>query len=288
MKNQYVVVTGASTGIGRETALRLDRAGYGVFAGVRRDADGAALRAEASDRLRPLRLDVTDGGQIDAAVATVREVVGGNGLFALVNNAGFNYSTAFEFTDEAKARQVMEVNFFGLYKTSQRFIPLLRRFAETGGTTAKLINIRSVGSVLGVPWQAFYHASKFAVLGFSESLRFELARQNIRVVAVLPGGIKTPFIGKTDTELSEAIAAMPEYGQALYGEGLRRVQTMAGQVERLGSPPDLVARAIQNILAARNPRLKHFVGMDARLIHAITRFFPERVGHAVFRKLFVG
>lgn len=81
---------------------------------------------------------------------------------------------------------------------------------------------------------------------------------------------------------------MPAQGRVLYGDGLGKLQVMAGRVERFGSSPDLVARVVENILATRNPRLKHFVGMDARLIHAITRFFPERIGHAVFQTLFAG
>lgn len=198
-QNGIVLLTGASTGIGRATALHLDQLGYTVFAGIRREQDGIELKKRASERLTPINLDITKPDHIASALTVVGQACGNTGLAALVNNAGYNYNAAFEFTDEAKARQMMEVNFFGLYKMSQAFIPLLRQYARSSGRRAKLINIGSIGSVLGFPWESFYHASKFAVLGLTESLRYELRSQGISAVAVLPGGIKPSLCPKPAT-----------------------------------------------------------------------------------------
>jgi NAD(P)-dependent dehydrogenase (short-subunit alcohol dehydrogenase family) len=282
---KHVLITGASTGIGRATALRLDQAGYSVIAGVRRGADGEALRQTASPRLRSIILDVTDAAQIAEAHTTVAAWTGDRGLYALVNNAGLNYNAAFEFTDGAKARAVMEVNFFGLYRLSQAMLPLLRKSAATG-ETAKLVNIGSIGNVVGLPWEAFYHASKFALLGLSESLSHEVHRQGIRVTVIQPGGIKTPFMDKTRESIATAVAALPTEGAQLYAKGLTRLGEMTGSVDRLGSAPEQVAAAIHRVLAARNPPFRLFVGTDARLMNLTRQLLPTNAFHWLMRKSF--
>jgi NAD(P)-dependent dehydrogenase (short-subunit alcohol dehydrogenase family) len=285
MTNQFVLITGASTGIGRATALHLDQLGYSVFAGVRKPADGDTLKKAASDRLRPLILDVTNPSQIADALAVVTAACGESGLLALVNNAGYNYNAAFEFTDDDKARQMMEVNFFGLYKMSQAFLPLLRQFARSG-QRAKLINIGSIGSIIGLPWESFYHASKFAVLGLTESLRYELRRQGISAVAVLPGGIKTDFIPKTEAGLTEALNAMTPEGKQLYGNGFTKYLSLTAQVDKLGSEPILVAKRIARIIKSSNPAMQYLVGADAKAFFGVARLLPISWRHGLLRGTF--
>lgn len=283
---KLILITGASSGIGRATAQQLDAQGYMVLAGVRREADAESLRAEATHRLRTIILDVADPEHIKAARVAAEVLSGGRGLHALINNAGFNYNAAFEFTDEAKARSLMEVNFFGLYKLSQELIPLLRLGAEVSGETTKLVNLGSIGNVVGFPWEAFYHASKFAVLGLSQSLHHELYRQNIRVTVVQPGVIKTPFIDKTRTSIAEAIAAMPKLGAALYGNSLSRLSEMAASSGQLGSSPEQVARAIGRLIAAPNPPFRLFVGRDAKLMNLMRMVLPAGLFHSILRRNF--
>jgi len=229
-----VLITGASSGIGRATALALDRAGYRVLAGVRRPEDGALLRAEAGSMLETLVLDVTAQQDIEAARQHVQTVTEGHGLFALINNAGFNYNAAYEYTDETKARALMEVNLFGAHAMSVAMLPLLRQRAMSSGKTSKLINIGSIGSLVGIPWEAFYHASKFALLGLSESIRHEVYAQGIRVSAVMPGGIKTPFIAKSKTGSQQAIEVLPQEGARRYGRGLARMAELTSMVVNAG------------------------------------------------------
>ncbi|WP_461051917.1 SDR family NAD(P)-dependent oxidoreductase [Spirosoma arcticum] len=287
-QNQIVLLTGASTGIGRATALHLDQLGYTVFAGVRREQDGFELQKQASGRLKPIILDITKPDDIANALAVVGQACGNKGLAGLVNNAGYNYNAAFEFTDEAKARQMMEVNFFGLYKMSQAFIPLLRRYAKHTGERSKLINIGSIGSVLGFPWESFYHASKFAVLGLTESLRYELRDQRISAVAVLPGGIKTEFMPKTSDGIDAAIAAMPPEGRQLYSNGLTKMKSMIAQAVRFGSEPEKVARRIARVIEAANPNMQYFVGADARFFFGLARALPISWRHGLLRGQFGG
>ncbi len=286
MTNQFVLLTGASTGIGRATALHLDKLGYTVFAGVRRAQDGDALRQAASPRLQPLILDVTKPADIANAVAVVTKACGETGLLALVNNAGYNYNAAFEYTDDAKARQMMEVNFFGLYHMSQAFIPLLRQYSRQSGQRSKLINIGSIGSIIGLPWEAFYHASKFAVLGLTESLRYELRAQRISAVAVLPGGIKTDFMPKTSAGITDAIDSMPAEGKELYGKSLQKYLSLVPAADKFGSEPSLVAGRIAEVIASANPRMQYLVGADAKLLRAIARLFPIGWRHALLRGTF--
>lgn len=287
-QNQIVLLTGASTGIGRATALHLDYLGYTVFAGVRREQDGIELQKQASERLKPIILDITKPDDIASALAVVGQACGTTGLAGLVNNAGYSYNAAFELTDEAKARQVMEVNFFGLYKMSQAFIPMLRQYAKNSGRRAKLINIGSIGSIIGFPWQSFYQASKFAVLGFTESLRFELHSQGIGVVAVLPGGIKTDFLPKTSDSIDAAIAAMTPEGKHLYGKGLTKMRAQISQAARFGSEPEKVARRIARVIGANNPSMQYFVGADARLLFGLARVLPVSWRHSLLRGQFGG
>jgi NAD(P)-dependent dehydrogenase (short-subunit alcohol dehydrogenase family) len=276
-----VLVTGTSTGIGHAVALDLAARGYHVLAGVRRAEDGEALRAAARGALEPISLDVADPAAVEAAGRRVDALPG---LFALVNNAGFNLNGAFEHTDEAEARRLMEVNFFGLANLSRRLIPALRRGAGEG--TSKLINVSSIGGSIGLPWEVYYHASKFAVVGLTEGLRAELWRQRIRAVVVQPGDIRTEFMPKTDAGIAAALARMPEEGRARYGAAMQVLRSRIAAAARYGSPPSHVARTVARILAARDPGFRHFVGLDAHLLHAGHALLPRRWSHAFFRAAF--
>lgn len=286
MNKQYALVTGASSGIGWATAMHLDSLGYRVIAGVRRPEDAQRLQEATKQRAVPLMLDVTRPDQVTEAFDCVRDYCGANGLAALINNAGHNYNSAFEHSDEVMARRMMEVNFFGVVRTTQMLIPLLRQHAQSTQCTAKLINVASIGGVIGLPWESFYHASKFAVLGLTESLRYELHSQGIRATAVLPGGIKTEFARKTNDSVVLALAEMNEGARARYGDGLRRLADMVSLVDRWGSPPELVARRIASIVRARNPALKHFVGVDAHVLNALANLLPRRALHSLLRPVF--
>lgn len=290
MRSDTVLITGASTGIGRSTALHLAAQGYTVFAGVRREADGAALVAAApaasATRIVPVLLDVTRDDHIRDALARV-ESQAPDGLYALINNAGFNLNGAFEYTSEADARALMDTNVVGLAAMSRAALPLLRRHvARHPGATAKLVNIGSIGSFVGIPWEAYYHASKFAVLGLSEAMRHELWPQGVRVVAVCPGGIVTDFLPKTQAGLNAGIAALPADAPANYRTGMQKLLTMAGKASSMGSPPEAVAKRIGKVLATARPRMRYMVGADARITLVLQRWLPEAWFHALIRGQF--
>ncbi len=269
-----VLITGASSGIGRATALILHARGHRVLAGVRRLAD-------APPGPEPLLLDVTKPEHIAAA----RARVSADGLFALINNAGHNYTAPLEYTDEAKARAMMDANLFGLAALTQALLPALRQGVAQHGS-ARVLNIGSIGSLVGIPWEPWYHASKFAVLGLSESLRSEVYRQKILVTVVCPGGIRTPFLAKSGDELRASLDALPPEGRLLYGKGLSAMVNLTKTADRMGSSPEHVGREMAKLLDHPAPPFRKLVGADAKMIATLRRVLPRRAFHAMLRSAF--
>src|SRR3954454_3243317 len=181
-----VLVTGASTGIGRATALRLDGAGWQVFAGVRKEEDAASLRAEASERLSPLILDVTDAGQIAAAAEVIEREADG-GLDGLVNNAGVAVPGPLETVPLEDLRHQLEVNLVAYVAVTQAMLPQIRR-AE-----GRVVFLSSIGGRIAFPFGGPYHASKFATEAIGDVSRKKLRPWGLRVSLVEPGSIDTPI-----------------------------------------------------------------------------------------------
>ncbi|HEX7049487.1 MAG TPA: SDR family oxidoreductase [Longimicrobiales bacterium] len=264
-----VVVTGASKGIGRACALRLDRRGFRVFAGVRRAADGDALRAEGSDRLTPIHLDVTDADAIAAAADAVAAAENA-GLAGLINNAGIAIAGPLEFLPPDALRRQLEVNVVGLVAVTQAFLPLLRR------GRGRIVNIGSIAGVSALPFVGAYAASKHAVEALTDALRIELLPWGMQVAVIEPGGIATP-IWETSIETAERLARdYPPEAEAYYGTAMEAVRRAAEHAAQHGGSPDSVARAVEHALTAARPRTRYLVGADARL-RAALRFLPDRL-----------
>ena len=204
-----VVITGASTGIGRATTLRLARAGFDVLAGVRREEDGAALRAE-DGRIEPVLVDVTDGGQ----VAALAQRVGGAPLAGLVNNAGIAVAGPLEGVPLDEIRRQYEVNVFGLLAVTQALLEPIR----TG--RGRIVNVGSIGGRINTPFVGPYSSSKAAVRSLSASLRRELRPWGIQVALVEPGALDTPIWRKGEEGAQATIAALPERVRTLYARPL--------------------------------------------------------------------
>lgn len=280
---KVVLITGTSTGIGKYTALKLDKLGYKVLAGVRKESDGENLKKESTGKLEYLILDVSKDSDIENSFKIIKEKYGQ--LYALINNAGYNYIDPFEYTNEDKARKVMEVNFFGLYKMTQKFIPLLRNYSKKEKKTSKIINIGSIGSTIGLPFEAFYHASKFAVLGLSEALRIELTPQNIKVCAVLPGGIRTEFAKKSHNDAVESLGKSNTF-EYDYQRNLNYYSEMALKLEKYMADPDIVVKNIENILSKENPKFQYLVGNDANFLYRVNKYMPKFITHKLISKMF--
>jgi NAD(P)-dependent dehydrogenase (short-subunit alcohol dehydrogenase family) len=269
--NRAVVITGASTGIGRACALRLDGLGWDVFAGVRRDADGERLREAASERLVPVTLDVTDHAAIAAAAERVEKATGERGLAGLVNNAGVAVTAPLEFLPLDDLRQQLEVNLVGQIAVTQAFLPLLRR------ARGRVVNIGSVGGRVALPFMGPYHASKFGMEGLTDSLRQELRPFGIEVSIVEPGTIATDIWEKGAAAADDVIERMPERARELYGERMEAMRAAALEAGPNGIAPDAVARVVEHALTARRPRTRYLVGRDAKTNARVSRVVPDRI-----------
>jgi len=264
------LVTGASTGIGRATALRLDRNGWRVFAGVRREEDADSLRAEGSERLTPLMLDVTDPEQIAAAAERVGEVVGEAGLDALVDNAGIGVMGPLETLPIEDFRKQIEVNLIGQVAVAQAVLPLIRR------ATGRVVFVSSAGGRMALPFGGAYHAAKFGLEGVADSLRQELRPWGIEVIVIEPGSIDTPIWGRAVSGHEEISERAPASQRELYGERLAKLQDGARRTAARGIPADKVAEAIERELVARRPRTRRRVGLDAQGQVLLRRLLPDR------------
>jgi NAD(P)-dependent dehydrogenase (short-subunit alcohol dehydrogenase family) len=266
-----VVITGASTGIGRACAIHLDSLGFDVFAGVRKPEDGERLAGEASERLRPLLLDVTDAGQVEAAARQVGEAVGDRGLAGLVNNAGIAVSAPLEFIPIDELRRQLEVNVIGQVAITQALLPLLRR------GKGRVVNIGSIGGRVALPFVGPYAASKFALEALTDSLRRELRRAGVEVSIVRPGGIATPIWDRGIGAAEQIREQMPPEGEAAYGSALDATRAAAADIGRNGLPPEAVAKVVEHALTARRPKTRYLVGRDAKMRAALAKVLPDRL-----------
>src|SRR5216684_7141096 len=226
MATGNIVITGASTGIGEACALRLDGLGYRVFAGVRRFADGEALKKKSSDRLSPVMLDVTSEESITAAVRTVGDVP----LAGLVNNAGIVVAGPLELIPIAMWRKQLEVNVIGQVAVTQAFLPMLR--AGCG----RIVNMGSIAGRSALPFSGPYCASKFALEGLTDSLRMELRQFGISVSIIEPGAVKTPIWEKTSASENQYLGALPALLLELYWSMLGKLRAAAAEAGKQGVP----------------------------------------------------
>jgi NAD(P)-dependent dehydrogenase (short-subunit alcohol dehydrogenase family) len=266
-----VVVTGASSGIGRACALHLDSLGFRVFAGVRKDSDSEALRAQGSGKLDPLSIDVADDGSIAAAAKRVSDDVGEPGLTGLVNNAGISIVGPMEFLPIEELRRQLDVNLIGQVAVTQALLPDLRKAA------GRIVFISSIGGRLSSPFMTPYHASKWAIEATADALRLELRPWDIEVVLVEPGSIDTRIWEKGQAQADEIESAMGERGRELYGRQIAAAREAARRTAADGIPPERVAEVVGRALTADRPRTRYLVGRDAKIAARVRKLLPDRV-----------
>lgn len=257
-----IVVTGASTGIGRAAAERMAQRGFDVLAGVRQAED-----APAGERITPAVVDVTDAGH----VAALRELVGDRPLAGLVNNAGIAISGPLEFTKLDEVRRQFEVNLFGHVAVTQALLEALRR------GPGRIVNVGSVGARTPLPFTAAYSASKSAIWALGEALRGELRPWRIHVATVEPGAIATEIWRKGTEQATEAIDRLPPRGRELYGTTLGSVDRIVKNVSAGAIAPGKVADAIEHALTSQRPKDRYLIGRDAR-----QQVLARRLGHRAF------
>jgi len=254
-QQQPVVITGASTGIGKATALHLDKLGFRVFAGVRRGGDGQSLMEEASDLLTPILLDVTDDQSITAAVRKVADATSGN-LAGLINNAGLSLNGPLEIVPISEIRRLMDVNVVGLLAVTQAFLPLIRK------RQGRIVNISSGHGLLAIPDKSVYAASKFAVQAISDALRVELRPFGVSVSCLVVGKVDTEVLGKIladrDTMIGTAAPEIAELYAPLIEYFDREVKDLPG------ISPHEVGAVVAQALTTKKPKAQYLVGPGAK------------------------
>ncbi|MGB2851912.1 MAG: SDR family oxidoreductase [Solirubrobacterales bacterium] len=264
------LVTGASTGIGRATALELARCGFAVLAGVRKPEDGEALQTSATGEMEPVIIDVTDAASIEAAAAKVSEQAGG-GLAGLVNNAGIAYTGPLEFVALDDLRHQLEVNLIGQLAVTQAMLPELR------AASGRIVNVTSIGGLVATPFFGPYVASKFALEAVSDCLRIELRPWGIETIAIEPGSATTEIWDSGQSIADETRARMGDEAERLYGAALDQTQRISAQTGARGIPPEEVARVIHKALTVRRPRARYTVGRDAVGMKFASRLLPDKL-----------
>ncbi len=274
-----VVITGASSGIGRAAALHLNALGYAVSAGVRKAGDGERLRdaAAAPERLDPLILDVTDGEQVAAARAEVAARCGPAGLRALFSNAGiapFSGDVSCEGCPVETQQRVMDVNHFGAVRVIQAFLPLLR---QARGTV--VVNTALMAHTV-LPFNGGYGASKAALESWCDALRREVRPHGVRVAMIEAGFIASELAGKQHAEQVPAGGLYP--GQRAMAEQFGRAEERFGS--RPGASPERFAERVAEAIASPHPRPRRTVGLGAGPIWLVGAL-PDRAQDAVFGRL---
>lgn len=265
---KVVLITGASSGIGNKTASLLAKNGFIVYAAARRLDKMANLEAEG---IHLIEMDVTNDESMVKGVKTILEKE--KQIDVLINNAGYGSYGALEDVPLSEARYQFEVNIFGLARLTQLVLPHMRQ-----QRSGKIINISSMGGKFGEPHGAWYHATKYAVEGLSDSLRMELKQFNINVVIIEPGAIKTEW----NTIARENL--MKVSGNTAYADLVAKHYRMLENADKgnLGSEPMVIAKTILKAVSSNKPKTRYVTGGGAKLILFMRRILSDKLFDKVF------
>lgn len=273
-----VVVTGASTGIGRACALDLSARGFRVFAGIREPSAGESLAEEAAGLLEPLALDITDNDQLGEAVTRVRKALGDRPLVGLVNNAGITVNGPLEFVPLPDLRRQLEVNVVAQLAVTQAFLPLLR---AAGG---RVVLMGSVAGFLASPGLGPYAMSKHALEAMADVLRLELSPWDMHVALIEPGSIETPIWKKGLHSWAQFQETAPEELDSLYGSQNKGVEALVKHAVSKAQPPAVVAEAVAHALTSNRPKSRYRVGGQADQQRFLS-ILPDSWRDRVLRKM---
>ncbi|MEM9669984.1 MAG: SDR family oxidoreductase [Pseudomonadota bacterium] len=266
-----VVITGASTGIGRATAEYLASQGWRVFAGVRKEADGAPLVA-AQPNIVPIIVDVTKEEQIASAVETVSDALNGEKLAGLINNAGIAIMGPLAVQPMETVRLHFDVHVLGTVAVTQGFLPLLGMDTERTGDPGRIVNISSFGGRLASPFLGTYCAAKHAIESLTHSFRRELMIYGIDAIVVAPGAIKTPIWDKAEEEKKK-----DPYAGTIWAEPMRKYNEMFLEAGEKGWPAEKVAQTIETALSDPSPKAHYALGPDKLVNYTIAQRVPKRL-----------
>ncbi len=274
--DRAVVVTGASSGIGRAIVTRIVTEGGLAFAGVRKLTDAESLANEFADRVHPLLFDVTEETAVRAAASAVHAKLAGRTLFGLVNNAGVAVPGPLLELETSDVRRQFEINVLGVHSVTRAFAPLLGAAPETRAPKGRIVMISSVAGVLGQPFVGPYVASKHALEGYSDSLRRELMLFGVDVIVIGPGAIATPIWAKGEDEADD-----PRFAASPYKEPLNKIRNYFAESGRNGLPAEDVAALVWRVLTEDKPKARYAIMNKPFLEGMLPRLLPKRVVDAI-------
>jgi NAD(P)-dependent dehydrogenase (short-subunit alcohol dehydrogenase family) len=274
MTKDSILVTGASTGLGREMSLHLAERGFQVYATIREMSGADSLLEDASRRrvqLKVLPLDVTNKSSIEHAVETIVAETGG--IYGVINNAGVGLRGYFEDLDDHDIRQMFDANLFGVMDVTRAVLPHMRK-AQRG----RILLISSVGGRIGSLGVSTYCSTKFALEGFGESLFMELAPLGIRVVLIEPGIIKTER-----WSINRGVAPRAKDPNSPYYTWFQKLEAEADKlVQASTATPADVAATIYKALTSPDPKLRYMIGRKAKLAVALRRWVPGELFERIY------
>ena len=262
METKVAVITGASSGIGLATALKLVNKGYTVY--------NLSRRNFVHDRIRHVTCDVSSALSVNNAMAQVIKQCGKISL--LVTSAGFGVAGAVEFISDEDAKKQMDVNYFGTVNAVKAVIPYMRNYKS-----GKIICISSVAAAIPIPFQTYYSVSKSAINAFVSALAHEIKPFGISVCAIMPGDIKTGFTSARKTDLT---------GNEIYGGRIKKSVAVMEKDEMNGLPPDVVADFILRLAKKRKFKQIYTVGFVYKLFVLLSKILPQRIVSAIIYMLY--
>lgn len=269
-----ILITGASSGIGRDAALALAKAGHRVFVAARRLAALEELQREAP--VEPLHLDLDDPASIAAVVAEISRRTEGRGLDVLINNAGFATAGALAELGDAALRAQFETNVFGLMSLTRAVLPEM--LARGDG---RIVNVSSVSGRIPAPILGAYHASKYALEALSDALRMELAPFGVRVAVIEPGTIRTEFASRAMSEATRERSSTSRYARVY-----ERAAQLEQRFDRLAGGTAPVVRAIEHAATSRRPHSRYVAPRAFALMIALVRILPTCWVDRVMQRMF--
>jgi short-subunit dehydrogenase len=249
---KIILITGISSGFGKETSSLLAEAGHKVYGTVRQEV-------ESDGKIHILKMDLTDILSIDKAVETV--IKNEKRIDVLINNAGMHTGGPIETSPSENIKLQMDTNFIGMVHLTKKVLPVMR---EQGGGT--IINFSSIGGFMGLPYQAFYSASKFAIEGFSEALRMEVGRFKIKVVVINPGDFCTNNSASRRKFLAPACPGDP------YQDHFEKTLSVIEKDEANGWKPEVIARRLVKIIEYRNPHQRYIIASFKQKLAVVLKY----------------
>jgi len=268
--SENVMVTGASSGVGKACTQLLSQKGYIVLPCVRRKEDAETLKRHHPDRIHPLIIELRDQETIMWAAKTAFDITEGNGLTGLVNCAGNLYCGPLEYFPREHWFQQYDVNLFGTMALTRAMLPLIRK------TCGRIITIGAVGGGVALPFYGAIASSKIALQAVNDCLRRELHPWGIHVTIIEPGGIDTPANDKMRASVKAYLDALEPEGKKRYGRAMETFSRWADHMHKHNLKPERVARTVLKALQARHPRTRYRLGLDSHGAAILSRLLPDR------------